>query len=130
MSEKSLDIFWLMGQMCLGAISWLCFPLLLLSSDFIQYHPFYPHSSRFLIFIPPRSWGRMMVFSFVHLGEKRGKERGKEESERERKKMEGEQSTSVYQLLFSRNPSKSLLLSCWPWLDYMLILNNSPKWEY
>lgn len=54
-----------------------------------------------------------MVFSVIHLGEVRGKEKGKKGSKgRERKGIEGKQSTSSYQLPFSRNSSKGLLLSC------------------
>lgn len=49
----------------------------------------------------------MIVFSLVHLGEERGRKRGKEESERrDRRGVEGEQSASLYQLLFSRIPAK------------------------
>lgn len=113
------------------SICGLCFPLLPLFSGSIQYHPFCPLSSRFHIFIPSHPGENDGLVCCAFGEEERREEREKEESEgRERSRIEGKQRASLYQLLFFRKPSKGLLLSCWPWLDYMLSLNNSPRWEY
>lgn len=107
---KGPSIIWFVGQMCSGSCFLALLPIVAFILKFYSVPSFLPGSPRFHIFILPHPgeerWSLLCVW-----GEEIGRERGKEESERkEREEMEGEQSASLYQLLLSRNHSKSLLL--------------------
>ena len=126
--SKSPSIIWYVGQMCSGSCSLALLPIAAFILKFYSVPSFLPGSSRFYIFIlphPGKEWWSLLCI----WGEEIGRERGKEESERKEGGRGWKESRVQACISFFPLEIPAKVSFCCPWLDYMLILNSSLKWE-